>query len=107
MKLFCRRSRFIWSLCDIDFVSPVTSVTFSWPPWLPEASVSISEKRQYSHGRAAAEGLELDVADDSSLGVDLDVKAHDITAGGGADEAFADRLVLLVEGTDVARARVV
>ena len=57
-------------------------------------------------GGAAAEGLELGVLDDAVV-VDLDLKTHDIAAGGRTDKAGAHLLVVLVEGADVARVFVV
>ena len=59
------------------------------------------------NGRAAAEGLELDVRDGVVVGIDLDLKLHDIAAGRGADETGADVAVALAHAADIARVVVV
>ena len=55
---------------------------------------------------AAAVGLELGVLN-HALVVHLDLKAHHVAAGGGADHAGADIVILDVERADVARMLVV
>src|SRR5690606_14409142 len=63
-------------------------------------------ERRRGDRRAAAEGLEPGVLDDAVV-ADLDLQAHDVAARGGADEAGADVLGVLVEGPDVLRVLVV
>ena len=60
-----------------------------------------------SNGRATAKGLELDVRDGVVVGIDLDLKLHDIAAGRGADETGADVAVALAHAADIARVVVV
>lgn len=60
-----------------------------------------------SNGRATSKSLELDVDNLARCLVDLDLKLHDITAGGCADETSADKGIGLVERSDVAGTLVV
>jgi hypothetical protein len=58
-------------------------------------------------GGTAAESLELDLADGVVVGVDADLKLHDIAASGGADETGTDVGVVLLHATDVSGLAVV
>lgn len=58
-------------------------------------------------GRAATESLELDLADGVVVGVNADLKLHDIAASGGADETGTDVGVVLLHAADVSGLAVV
>jgi len=58
-------------------------------------------------GGTAAESLELDLADGVVVGVNADLKLHDIAASGGADETGTDVGVVLLHATDVSGLAVV
>lgn len=58
-------------------------------------------------GGTAAESLELDLADGVVVGVDTDLKLHNITASGSADETSTDVGVVLLHATDVSGLAVV
>lgn len=71
------------------------------------AAHQLGEVAAGGDSRATSKGLELDIRDAVSLGVDTDLQLHDIAAGRGADEAGADVDILLVHGADITRPRVV
>ena len=58
-------------------------------------------------GGTAAESLELDLADSVVVGVNADLKLHDIAASGGADETGTDVGVVLLHATDISGLAVV
>ena len=59
------------------------------------------------NGTAAAESLELDLADGVVVGVDADLKLHDIAASRGADKTGTDVGVALLHATDISGLAVV
>jgi hypothetical protein len=58
-------------------------------------------------GGTATESLELDLADGVVVGVNADLKLHDIAASRGADETGTDVGVVLLHATDVSGLAVV
>lgn len=58
-------------------------------------------------GGTTAESLELDLADSVVVGVDTNLKLHNITASGSADETSTDVGVVLLHAANISRLAVV
>jgi hypothetical protein len=58
-------------------------------------------------GGTTAESLELDLADGVVVGVDADLKLHNIAASGGTDKTSTDVGVVLLHATDISGLAVV
>lgn len=92
-----RETQLLCNLCVLDPRSILKS----------HAAHQLSQVAGACDRAAAAEGLELDVANGVVVGVDTDLQLHDVAACGCADEAGTDISVGLGHGANIAGTAVV